>query len=716
MKRLLVYLVLILPALLLALYTAFPGADVTLAEPLFHFYIVTFSTFAATVLSLFITFSVGQSALARHLFLAMAFVWMGAVFFIHGVATPGALITEFHPAVVWSGWLTLFGGGALFLIGGFAPPTPERRVIGGVGAVALAAYVGYVAVVVWAPGWLAYLLSPAVTPQARDVAFGLTLAIWLLSAARHYWNHRLTQHPIDALMAFEAGWFAIASVSLFRFQLWHSSWWLYHALLLIGFLLAVYILWRAYEQLRLFRLARYYLATSLIVTAALALLSAQLYANLAFTRARQHIEDSTALLSQDLATDVAGAAEAQTPADLSRLKTSTLALNDRLIQLAPLKALTVFDPPGQAVLSTTPIDPRYRPLTELAEEGRALLAQALTGQPARRWHAPEDPPPAYLAEGGQYVLETYVPVRPAQSLSTDAIGVLVTVREAPDLLDELIRARLIGLALAAVTLGGLFAALFVIVRRADRLILQRSRELEQAYHDLQRAEALRNDLTRMIVHDLRNPLTAVTANLDLMNKVNAQPEQAIFMRRLIAGARGSGQRMIGLIDDLLNVSKFEAGELRPVRAPVYLPGLLAERAPAYQAQAEREQKTFTLRLPLEAPEVLAEASLIGRTIDNLVSNAFKYTDAGGHVEVGLELRANELLVYVRDDGEGVPPEFLTRIFDKYVQATDKQGRSLRKGTGLGLTFCRMAVEAHGGRIWVESQRQQGSTFFFTLPL
>jgi signal transduction histidine kinase len=111
-----------------------------------------------------------------------------------------------------------------------------------------------------------------------------------------------------------------------------------------------------------------------------------------------------------------------------------------------------------------------------------------------------------------------------------------------------------------------------------------------------------------------------------------------------------------------------------------------------------------------------DVELIGRVLDNLVSNAFKYTHPGGQIEISARADETYLFVYVRDDGLGLPPEYRDRIFDKFVQVTDASGASLRKGIGLGLAFCRMAIEAHGGKIWVDSTLEQGSTFAFTLPL
>ncbi|MGH2522521.1 MAG: sensor histidine kinase, partial [Anaerolineales bacterium] len=347
---------------------------------------------------------------------------------------------------------------------------------------------------------------------------------------------------------------------------------------------------------------------------------------------------------------------------------------------------------------------------------RPAFQNALAGTAAFLLYEPGLPPANYAPAQSTYILETYLPFYPGGDAQSGPIGVLVTTREAPELAQTVTLSRRSGIGLSALSLGGLFLALFVIVRRADQLITARSRELEQAYADLREAEGLRDDLTNMIVHDLRNPLTAITSNLDLIGRTLNNPAYADAPPRFLSGARSAGQRMIGMIDDLLNVSKFEAGELRPVLAPVYLPTLLAEKEEAYLAQAEREEKTFTLHAPAELPTVMADAGLIGRVIDNVVSNAFKYTEAGGHIEVSVEHKSQALVVRVRDDGQGIPPEYHKRIFDKFVQVADQNGAPLRKGTGLGLAFCRLAVEAHGGTIWVRSAPGQGSTFSFTLPV
>ncbi|MDX2215439.1 MAG: ATP-binding protein [Oculatellaceae cyanobacterium bins.114] len=237
-------------------------------------------------------------------------------------------------------------------------------------------------------------------------------------------------------------------------------------------------------------------------------------------------------------------------------------------------------------------------------------------------------------------------------------------------------------------------------------------ELQEAYAELRQVEGLRDELTHMIVHDLRNPLSSIIVGLEMVDVVQAN---AVEQHRWVEIARTASYCMNGMIEDLLHLSKFEVGKLKPVLQSVDMTILLMAQVESYRAQAEMQNKHLVLQVPDSLPDVIADTNLISRVIDNLVSNALKYTEPGGLVEIGTQTDAESLQVYVRDDGQGIPAEYCDRIFDKFVQVTDAVGASLRKGTGLGLAFCRMAIEAHGGKIWVESINHQGSTFTFTLP-
>jgi signal transduction histidine kinase len=747
MKRFVVYFALLLPGIILVLAKLFPQADPAWAAPLFHFYIVTFTTFAATVLSLFVAISVGGTALPRHLFLAIAFAWMGAVFFIHGITTSGAIMEGFNPAIVWSAWFTVFGGGVLFLAGSFAPNEPNPRLLRGLALVTLIGYLIYASIAAFGTAFLSQLLLLR-TPRVDLIVFSLTLLIWAVSSAKHYLNYRRSKNSFDGLMAFESVWFGCVTISMFRYAVWNASWWLYHALLLGGFLIAIYFLWRGYEQIRAFRLSRYFAAASLIVTVALALLSAQFYAELAYNNLTSQLEEDAGASSQSLAAALATALpEMQTADDLRNPPNGEdvrAAIGGTMKDLR-LQAAILYNADGISVFGTAlegagakpsggPVDPgalKYgdsSPSVTVAEPqwlglnlhsdpgDFAEFQESLASATVFGIAAPDDPPSTYQPATPVHIVETYAPFYPGGDTQAAPIGVLVTLREAPGLAQAITLSRRSGIGLAALSLGGLFLALLVIVRRADQIISSRTRELERAYTNLREAEGLRDDLTNMIVHDLRNPLTAITANLDLITKTSNDPAYASAAPRFLASARAAGQRMMGMIDDLLNVGKFEAGELRPGTAPLYLPTLLVEKESVYRLQAERDQKTITIQAPPELPTIRGDAELISRVIDNLVSNALKYTSSGGHIDIKVEQKDHALLVQVRDDGQGIPPEYHQRIFDKFVQVTDAQGRSLRQGTGLGLAFCRLAVEAHKGKIWVESVEGQGSAFMFTLPM
>jgi signal transduction histidine kinase len=147
-----------------------------------------------------------------------------------------------------------------------------------------------------------------------------------------------------------------------------------------------------------------------------------------------------------------------------------------------------------------------------------------------------------------------------------------------------------------------------------------------------------------------------------------------------------------------------------------LPPPTRARVKEYVFQAEKGKKQFHLALAPDLPVARGDGRLIGRVLDNLFSNAVKYTVRGGAIQLSITADEQQLIVKMQDDGEGIPDDFLDRIFDKFTQVTDKTGAARRKGTGLGLAFCRMVVEAHGGRISVTSSEGKGSTFTFTLPL
>jgi signal transduction histidine kinase len=241
-------------------------------------------------------------------------------------------------------------------------------------------------------------------------------------------------------------------------------------------------------------------------------------------------------------------------------------------------------------------------------------------------------------------------------------------------------------------------------------------ELEQAYQALSRAERLRQDMTDMIVHDLRNPLSVIVTALDLSNRKLPGEQSAKFKQEMQTSAKAASNRMMNLIEDLLTISKLDAGELKLKLVSIDLSHLFEEKKTAYQTLAAQERKQVRVETG-DLPSLIADETLISRVLDNLVANAFKFTRAGrGQIELSVSHKEDVLQFCVRDNGDGIAPEYHETIFDRFKQVTDNRGMPLRHGTGLGLAFSRMVIEAHGGEIWLESVPDQGSTFYFTLPL
>ncbi len=232
---------------------------------------------------------------------------------------------------------------------------------------------------------------------------------------------------------------------------------------------------------------------------------------------------------------------------------------------------------------------------------------------------------------------------------------------------------------------------------------------------LRESEAMRTVLVELMVHDLRNPLTVLLGVLDLMQIVSGSTFTA-DQRRLMLNARRSGNVMIGLIGDILDISRLENGQLALKRQRLDLPQLIQESLEEMRVPAEQGELTLASDAMVELPPVDADQKLVQRVLANLLGNAVKATPNGGTITVAaVPTPPNAVTVSVRDTGQGIPPEQQARIFEKFAQVEQDRRTGRATGTGLGLTFCKMAVEAHGGRLWVESQPGEGSTFFFTLP-
>ncbi len=224
-------------------------------------------------------------------------------------------------------------------------------------------------------------------------------------------------------------------------------------------------------------------------------------------------------------------------------------------------------------------------------------------------------------------------------------------------------------------------------------------------------EEMREDLMSMIFHDLRSPLGNVLSSLTMLQQTLPTGDE--MTQSLLGIATRSGQHLSRLVDSLLDLRRFESGKAVLHKEDVLLSQLVQEAIQQVQPTAEGKNIALQNQLPQWLPVVRVDADMIRRVVINLIENAVKYTPGTGTVAVTAQVTDTEAQINIQDTGPGIPESERTRIFDKFARIQRSGGP---RGLGLGLAFCRLAIEAHGGRIWVEPAPVQGSIFAFTLPV
>lgn len=221
-------------------------------------------------------------------------------------------------------------------------------------------------------------------------------------------------------------------------------------------------------------------------------------------------------------------------------------------------------------------------------------------------------------------------------------------------------------------------------------------------------ESMKTELFLMIAHDMRGSISVIEGGTDIMSRLPNMPEKAVKYAGMM---RAAGRTMLGMVNDILNLNKMEAGLLELNAAPFSVNAVLAAQRDAHQVPAEM-RKLVVADAPLPADlNLTGDRPIIERVIANLLGNALKFTPAGGRIEISCpKMDASHVTFCVADTGPGIPPDKKEFIFEKYGQLD--QGK--KQGFGLGLAMCKMAVELHGGKIWVESDLGKGSRFLFTI--
>lgn len=263
----------------------------------------------------------------------------------------------------------------------------------------------------------------------------------------------------------------------------------------------------------------------------------------------------------------------------------------------------------------------------------------------------------------------------------------------------------------------------VIARVAVHLDLQaRRREVEHQRRDLARVnarlrelEGQRDTLVHMVAHDMKSPLSAIIMAVSMLQELlpkfaEADPTRRDAGGRLLHSMSRASRHLRDMIETLVDVSRLEQAAM-PLQLARHDVRELVARAVALQGP-RLPAEVFTHVVPAEPVEAICDADLVGRVLQNLLDNAINH--AGGQARIGLEVecRSGEVCLRVTDNGRGIPAEARKRIFEKFGQV----GAGEKHGSGLGLTFCKLAVEAQGGTIGVDSVPGQGSTFWFTLPV
>jgi two-component system, NtrC family, sensor histidine kinase KinB len=250
---------------------------------------------------------------------------------------------------------------------------------------------------------------------------------------------------------------------------------------------------------------------------------------------------------------------------------------------------------------------------------------------------------------------------------------------------------------------------------ARRVIIENLPHLQWIFRDIserKHLDSLREDLLSMVYHDLRSPLANVMSSFDALDALLPEEDNAT-LRSLLSIAMRSTQRIERLTNSLLDINRLEAGQAIGLRQPIDPASIINDSVETVLPNATSKQQTIRVVMPSPPCQAVGDFDMIRRVVTNLLENAIKFTPPEGTILVGGENLFDRVEFFIQDDGPGIPSHETERIFNKFARIASP---GAPKGLGLGLTFCRLAVEAHGGKIWVESDTGKGARFIFSLPV
>lgn len=249
----------------------------------------------------------------------------------------------------------------------------------------------------------------------------------------------------------------------------------------------------------------------------------------------------------------------------------------------------------------------------------------------------------------------------------------------------------------------------------DELEVQRA-EIEAKNQELVRMQGFKDSMMQMVVHDLKNPLAAILGNVQLIQMQDLETVPPARLHELLQRTQESARQLMRMILNILQIGKLEEQKMPLRLEAVPLHALVQENADELTGLSARDGIRLENRVAADLPAPRADRELIGRVIANLLSNAFKHTPSGGRVTVDARPEGDHLVLTVTDTGEGIPEDLQPRIFEKFVAGDSEASKRMLYDSGLGLTFCRLAVECHGGRIWLTSRPGDGTTVYVSLRI
>jgi len=245
--------------------------------------------------------------------------------------------------------------------------------------------------------------------------------------------------------------------------------------------------------------------------------------------------------------------------------------------------------------------------------------------------------------------------------------------------------------------------------------LERSYEkMTQTYQELERVTKMKTQFIDIVSHELRTPLTVMRGYIDLIESEYSAKLEPKFATRL-AIIKANTDKLYSLVESMLDVSRLEKGSLQIHPEPVKIDTILDETVNARAKDAEEKKQVLTLEIEGTLPLILADRRRIKDVFNNIVDNAIKYTQEGGRIQVGARDEGKVIHAWVKDNGVGIPLENLGKLFDRFLIVTSNDLSHQVDRLGLGLPISKGIIEAHGGRLWVESQVGKGSVFHVDLP-